>query len=306
MLSTAIFRRTRLLLTGVLCLPVFAAAQPSADVHLASVHALIGNLATGEILYRKNEDVAVAIASVTKLMTAMVVVDSGQPLDEWITVMDWAEDPEKNAYSRLRVGSEVRRGELLRIALMSSENLASNNLARHFPGGLKAFVAAMNTKAASLGMTNARFDDPTGLSTLNQASATDLWKMTLAAYQYDTLREYSTTHQHTVQFRNPRYALAYGNTNPLIASSRWDVSLSKTGYLLEAGRCLAMVTEVDGQPLAMILLNSLGSRSPLGDAGRVRRWLETGEPGTVAGAARDYERAQARLLASGSSELATD
>ena len=174
---------------------------------------------------------------------------------------------------------------------MSSENLASNNLARHFPGGLKAFVAAMNTKAASLGMTNARFDDPTGLSTLNQASATDLWKMTLAAYQYDTLREYSTTHQHTVQFRNPRYALAYGNTNPLIASSRWDVSLSKTGYLLEAGRCLTMVTEVDGQPLAMILLNSLGSRSPLGDAGRVRRWLETGEPGTVAGAARDYERA---------------
>lgn len=275
-------------------------------VQLASVYALVGDLSTGEVLYGKHPDIPVPIASVTKLMTAMVVLDSKQSLDEWIPVMDWAENPEKNAYSRLRVGSEVRRGDLLRIAVMSSENLASNTLARHYPGDVPAFVAAMNAKAAQLGMSNASFADPTGLSTGNTASARDLWKMILAAYQYDVLRDYSTTYQHSVSFRNPRYSLAYGNTNPLTASSRWDVRLSKTGYLSESGRCLAMVADIGGSPVAMILLNSLGTRSPLGDAGRVRRWLETGEQGSVAGAARDYEREKSRALPVSATELADD
>jgi D-alanyl-D-alanine endopeptidase (penicillin-binding protein 7) len=265
-------------------------------VQLASVHAAIGNLQSGKLLYRKNADLSVPIASVTKLMTAMVVLDGGQPLDEWLPILGWQEKTGKNAYSRIRVDSESRRDQLLKIALMSSENLASHTLARHYPGGLEAFVAAMNDKAISLGMNSSRFDDPTGLSVGNVSSAHDLWKMLAAAYEYDLIRAYSTTYQYQAAFKGPRYGLAYGNTNPLTASSRWDVKLSKTGYLKEAGRCLVMVVDVDGESIGMVFLNSFGTRTPLGDAGRARRWLTTGESGRVAGAALDYERSVVRSL----------
>lgn len=268
----------------------------AADVQLASVHAAIGDLANGKLLYRKNAELAVPIASVTKLMTAMVVLDAGQPLDEWLVISGWQNNTGKNGYSRLRIGSQSRRDQLLKIALMSSENLASHTLARHYPGGFPAFVAAMNAKAEALGMTRSSFDDPTGLSLGNRASAEDLWKMLAAAYDYDLIRAYSTTYQHHASFRGPRYSLAYGNTNPLTASSRWDVQLSKTGYLKEAGRCLVMAVDVDGRPVGMVFLNSFGTRTPLGDAGRTRRWLTTGESGRVAGAALDYERSATRSL----------
>lgn len=268
----------------------------ASEVQLASVHAAIGNLETGKLLHRKNADLAVPIASVTKIMTAMVVLDAGQPLDEWLPILGWERKTDKNGYSRLRIESESRRDQLLKIALMSSENLASHTLARHYPGGLDAFVAAMNAKARSLGMSRSTFDDPTGLSLGNRASAEDLWKMLAAAYQYDLIRAYSTTYQYHASFRGPRYSLGYGNTNPLTASSRWDVALSKTGYLKEAGRCLVMVTDVDGEPIGMVFLNSLGTRTPLGDAGRTRRWLTTGDSGRIAGAALDYERATTRSL----------
>lgn len=284
----------RLLLAAACAAPLAAAAAPPAPpadaIELASVYALVGDLATGEVLYTKHADVAAPIASVTKLMTAMVALDGGQSLDEWVTIVRWSKNPNKNAYSRLRVGSEVKRGELLKIAVMSSENLASYTLAHHYPGGVEGFVTAMNTKARALGMTDTHFDDPTGLSTGNRASASDLWKMVNAAFEYEPIRSFSTTYQHTVQFRNPSYALAYGNTNPLTASGNWDVQLSKTGYLTEAGRCLVMVAEIDDRPVAIVLLNSFGSRTPLGDAGRVRRWLTTGHSGSVAGPARDYEQ----------------
>jgi D-alanyl-D-alanine endopeptidase (penicillin-binding protein 7) len=284
-----------------------ATTQPAPErLELASVHAVVMDVDSGEVLYSKHADVAAPIASVTKLMTAMVVLDAGQPLDEWLAIVDWPGELEKNAYSRLRIGSEAQRRELLRIALMSSENLATNVLAQHHPGGNDGFIAAMNAKAAALGMTRSRFVDPAGLSPDNRASAADLAELVRAAYQYPEIRELSTRYQHTARFRQPRYRLGYGNTNPLVASNRWQVDLTKTGYLREAGRCLVMVTEVDGRPLALVLLNSFGTRTPLGDAGRVRRWITTGDGGRIAGAARDYERQQVKaLLESRAGDLST-
>lgn len=286
-----------------------AAAAPSPDeLQLASVHAAVVDLKTGNRLYRKHAETPAPIASVTKLMTALVVMESGLDLDEWLTIVDWDRDLSKNAYSRLRIGSEAQRGELLRIALMSSENLATNVLASHHPGGFKGFVKAMNDKARALGMAHTTFVDPAGLSPLNRASADDLARLVAAAYEVEAIRELSTGYQHTARFRSPRYSLPYGNTNPLVASSRWALELTKTGYLKEAGRCLVMVTRVEDRPVAMVLLNSFGTRTPLGDAGRVRRWLTTGSGGRVAGAALDYEQRQTKALlqrAAGSTPVKT-
>jgi len=268
----------------------------AADLKLASVSALVLDAKTGETLFSKFEDVPLPIASVTKVMTAMVVLDGGQALDEWLAIAGWDNRYGKNAYSRMRIGSEAKRGELVRIALMSSENLATQVLARNYPGGSTAFVAAMNAKAQDLGMTDTVFIDPAGLSPDNRSTARDLSRMVAAAYGYPVIREFSTEHQHTVQFRNPTYALPYGNTNPLVASERWQLGLTKTGYLVEAGRCLVMVAEIDARPVVMVLLNSLGTRTPIGDASRVRRWLTTGETATIAGAALEYEQRVIREL----------
>ncbi|MEZ5559517.1 MAG: D-alanyl-D-alanine endopeptidase [Pseudomonadales bacterium] len=274
-----------------------AAAAPAADkLQLASVHALVLDLESGETLYAKRSDVPVPIASITKLMTALVALDAGQPLNEWLPIVGWDRDVDKNAYSRLRIGSEARRADLIRIALMSSENLATNVLAHHYPGGVDRFVAAMNAKAESLGMSRTHFVDPAGLSPENRSTAADLGRMVRAAYGDDHIREYSTSYQYTVQFRSPRYTLGYGNTNPLVASNRWELALSKTGYLNEAGRCLTLITRIDSDPVAIVLLNSFGKRTPLGDAGRIRRWLTTGSGGAVAAPALDYERRVARTL----------
>ena len=281
-------------LQSLLLLPFgVMAATPAPDatnLQLASVHAAVAPLASGEPIYSKFADAPVPIASITKVMTAMVVLDSGQPLDEWLTVVERSVKPPKNAYSRMRIGSDAKRADLLRITLMSSENLAAYVLAHNFPGGVDAFVAAMNAKARDLGMRDTRFVDPAGLWPENRSTAADLVRMVQAAHRYPLIREMSTTSQHSVRFRNPRYSLNYGNTNSLVRSPRWDVHLSKTGYLSEAGRCLVMVTEVQGEPLVMVLLDSLGSRTPLGDAGRIRRWLETGDGGAVAREALNYER----------------
>ncbi|MFP6836757.1 MAG: D-alanyl-D-alanine endopeptidase [Pseudomonadales bacterium] len=268
---------------------VFADALPKRDLALASVSALATDLNSNEVLFAKHSDVVLPIASLTKVMTAMVVLDSGESLDAWLPIQEWDTKTAKNAYSRIRISSKARRKDLLRIALMSSENRAAYNVATHHPGGLVAFVAEMNAKAQSLGMTATRFVGPTGLSPDNRSTARDLVRMVSAAYDYEFIREYSTTRQHATQFRAPRYQLGYGNTNPLLGRSRWNVSLTKTGYLTEAGRCLVMVVEMDGRNVAVALLNSFGKRSPLGDAGRIRRWLETGTQSTVANAARDYE-----------------
>lgn len=289
--------------TAVLALPAGRAGEsgifPERDrepLQLASVHATIGPLEEERVWFGKRADDVTSVASLTKLMTAMVVLDSEQPLDEWLTIVERTHEVEKNAYTRMRIGSELTRASLLRIALMSSENLATHVLARHHPGGREAFIQDMNAKARSLGMTSTRFVDSSGLSAMSRSTASDMLKMVRAAYHYDHIRRFSTTPHHTARFRAPRYTLGYGNTNPLINHPRWDVQVSKTGYIAEAGRCLVMVAEVDGHPVAMVFLNSHGTRSPLGDAGRTRRWLTTGEGGVVAAAARKYEQQQAERL----------
>ena len=264
--------------------------EPKQDLALASVSAVAVDLESGELLVAKYPDAVLPIASVTKVMTAMVVLDSGVPVDAWLPIKPWDTKTAKNAYSRIRLSSEARRDDLLRIALMSSENRAAYNLAVHHPGGMDSFVQAMNAKASDLGMGDTQFVDPTGLSPQNQSSARDLARMLAAAHDYEALREFSTTRQYSPQFRAPRYRLGYGNTNPLTHSSRWEVKLTKTGYLTEAGRCLVMVAEIGGKDVAMVFLNSFGTRSPLGDAGRIRRWLESGTESSVANAAREHER----------------
>jgi D-alanyl-D-alanine endopeptidase (penicillin-binding protein 7) len=269
---------------------------------LASVHAVIADYDTGTLLFAKQADAVVPIASLTKLMMAMVVLDGGQPLDEWLKIVPRDAPVEKNAYSRLRVGSEATRRDLLHIALMSSENLACHVLAAHFPGGTAAFVAAMNAKARELGMSETRFVDSSGLSPSNRSTAGDLVKMAAAAARYPLIRELSTAADHTVRFRSPTYTLGYANTNVLARGDGWDILLSKTGFLDEAGRCLIMIATVGGRAVTMVLLDSFGTRSPVGDAGRVKRWIETGNSGTVAGAAHDYERLRTAAYRAGRPE----
>lgn len=266
------------------------AAPDPGKLQLASVHAVVADLDADAPLVAKNADRPVPIASLTKLMTALVAVESGEPLGEWLTVVKRDRKAPNNAYSRIRISSQLQRGELLRLALMSSENLAAHVVASHHPGGRKAFIAAMNATAEALGMTHSRFVDPSGLSPRNRASALDVLKLVRAAYAHPEIRGYSTTRYRSARFRRPRYRLGYGNTNPLVSSSRWDVQLTKTGYLTEAGRCLAMVVELEHKPMAVVLLDSFGSRSPVGDAGRIRRWLATGNGGSVAPLAAKYER----------------
>lgn len=274
-----------------------AAGPDPAELALASVHAAISDLETGEVLYRKNADRVVPIASITKLMTAMVVLGSGADPDEWLTIVERERPAPNNAYSRLRIGSQARRRDLLRIALMASENHAAYVLARHHPGGLPAFIAAMNVLADELGMERTRFVDPSGLSSSNRSTADDLLKLVAAAADYPMIREFSDTPRHTVRFRNPGYRLHYGNTNVLVYRNHWEIDLSKTGYLDEAGRCLVLITGIEGRQLAMVLLDSFGRRTPIGDVGRVRRWLETGESGSIAAAARRYEQRRTGRLA---------
>ena len=200
----------------------------------------------------------------------------------------------KNAYSRMRVGSTLKRKDLLRLALMSSENLAAYTLAHSYPGGVEAFVVAMNKKAQSLGMQDSRFVDASGLSSRNLSTAADLVKLVEAVAKHDLIREYSTTPSYTAHFRKPRYSLGYGNTNRLVHRTSWDIELSKTGYITEAGRCLIMVSKVDGKDVAIVLLDAFGKLTPLGDAGRVKRWLTTGDGGKVAGAALRYEQSKSK------------
>lgn len=275
-----------------------AMAMERSELQLASVNAAVA-YADGEgLVYGKNADRRVPIASITKLMTALVVMESGEPLTEWLDFRERHIPAPANAYTRIRVSSELRRADVLRVALMSSENFAAHTLARHHPGGYDAFIEAMNTKARELGMLKTTFVDPTGLSVDNRSTAADLVRLVKAASQYPQIREYSTTRYFTAQFRQPRYRLAFGNTNVLVHRESWGVGVSKTGYLSEAGRCLVMMFEQDGKPLVTVLLDSLGTRSPMGDAGRIKRWLTTGAGGSVAAAARAYERKKNAAYAS--------
>ncbi len=242
------------------------------NVRLQSRSVLVVRADNGEVLYRKNIDRDMPIASITKLMTAMVILDARLPLDEVITVSRDDMDALKHTPSRIAVGTRLARGDLLLLALMASENRAAAALARSYPGGKAAAVAAMNRKALELGMTHAHFVDGTGLSSRNTASAVDLVRLVKAAESYETIRRYSTTAQHTVKVG--RRAQIFRNTNPLVRSPDWSINLTKTGFINEAGRCLVMQARIAELPVILVLMDSTGKKTRVGDANRVRKWLE--------------------------------
>lgn len=229
---------------------------------------------TGEPLFDKNSRAVVPIASITKLMTAMVVLDSKEPMTDQIEVTDEDRDYEKNTGSRLSVGSVLSREDMLHIALMASENRAAAALSRYFPGGRPAFLAAMNAKARQLGMTDTHFENPTGLTSQNVSSARDLVKMVNAAYQYPLIRKFSTDHSYEVY--TGKRTLAYNSTNALVRNPTWDIGLQKTGFINEAGECLVMQATIHGRAMIMVLLDSSGKYSRFADATRLRTWLDNG------------------------------
>ncbi len=239
---------------------------------LNSSVALVMDQSTNEVLFEKNAGVALPIASITKLMTSLVVVEANQDLDEVLTVTEEDVDREKFSHSRLRVGSQLSRANMLHIALMSSENRAASALGRHYPGGIRAFVAAMNAKARELGMTSSHFADSTGLNSTNVSSARDLSKLVVAAYQHPLIRQYSTDSRYAVDPGGR--PLQYRNSNGLIENPDWEIGLQKTGYISEAGRCLVMQVHVAGRAVVMIFLDSKSKQSRLADASRIRKWLE--------------------------------
>lgn len=254
-----------------------------ANLQLGSSKALIINQQTGEILYAKNTNTPTPIASVTKLMTAMVVLDAMLPLDEYLTVSSADIDTLKGTGSRLRVGTSLPRGEMLQLALMASENRAASALGRHYPGGLRSFIQAMNYKAFELGMFNTRFVDPTGLNSGNVSTAEDLAKLVNAAYEYPEIRQVSTAPSQEVAVSGNRNRMNFVNTNALVRKGDWVIGLSKTGFISEAGRCLVMQAEIVGQPLIIVLLDSTGKLTRIGDANRIRKWLEGNQFGARMG-----------------------
>jgi serine-type D-Ala-D-Ala endopeptidase (penicillin-binding protein 7) len=246
------------------------------DLNLKSSVALVIDQDTQEVLFSKNEQAVLPIASLTKLMTAVVISEAKLPMDEMITITQDDVDTEKGSTSRLRVGTEISRAEAMHLALMSSENRAANALGRTYPGGLHVFVQAMNAKAKQLGMKDTQYVEPTGLSSRNQSSAQDLATLAHAAYQDPMLREYSTSTGAEVAVG--KRTLHYNNTNRLVKNPNWEIGLQKTGYISEAGQCLVMQAKVAGRKLIMVFLDSAGKLSRLGDAERVRRWVETNAP----------------------------
>lgn len=240
---------------------------------LKSSVALVVDQDTQEVLFKKNELAVLPIASITKLMTGLLISEAKLPTDELITITQDDVDQEKGSSSRLRVGTELSRGELLHLALMSSENRAAHALGRSYPGGLPVFVSLMNARARTLGMMDTSYVEPTGLSSKNQSSAHDLATLVNFAYGDPTLRELSTSTEYQVAVG--RRTLQYRNTNRLVKNPAWEIGLQKTGFINEAGQCLVMQTKVAGRKLIMVFLDSAGKFSRLADAERVKRWVES-------------------------------
>ncbi|WP_293004621.1 D-alanyl-D-alanine endopeptidase [Nitrosomonas sp.] len=247
------------------------------NLDIKSQAALIFNAKNEHVIYDKNADKVMPIASITKLMTAIIILDARLPPNEIITIENADVDKLKYTTSRLPVGSKLSRHELLKLALMSSENRAAAALGRTYPGGAKAFVNAMNIKAKQIGMSNSQFVEPTGLSSSNVATARDLAKLAATSNGYAVIREFSTAFQHSVSPGNKRGQLQYVNSNSLVRSQNWTIDVSKTGYLNEAGRCLVMHTKISGQPVVIVLLNSWGKNTRIGDANRVKKWIESNQ-----------------------------
>ena len=262
------------------------AAQPAASarqhnagagngaLNLKSSTALVVEQGGQRVLYAKNVDAVVPIASITKLMTALVVVESGLPLDERIAISKEDRDTSKRIRSRLRNGMELTRSDLLKLALMASENRAAAALSRAYPGGTQAFVAAMNQKALELGMPGTRFVDGTGLSSENVSTAQDLVWLVEAAYRQPLIREYTTNTSHNLELDRGQH-MRFSNSNRLVMSRQWEIGLSKTGYLDAAGRCLVMQAQIGETPVIIVLLHSWGQLTRIGDANRIKRWIES-------------------------------
>jgi D-alanyl-D-alanine endopeptidase (penicillin-binding protein 7) len=249
---------------------------------LQSSGVLVLDPTTGETLYSKNADQTTPIASITKLMTAMVILDAKLPLDEVVQITNEDIDLIKNTKSRLPIGSHFRRDDLLRLALMASDNRAASALGRNYPGGILAFVDAMNAKAKRLGLNATHFVDSSGLAPGNVSSPADLGKLVAAAATYPIINEYSTTGAVEVMLPDTRRKLSFVNTNALVRASDWQIGLSKTGYINESGKCLVMQAIIANQPVVIVLLDSWGRLTRIGDANRIRRWLER-NPGKLVG-----------------------
>ncbi|HEX8544690.1 MAG TPA: D-alanyl-D-alanine endopeptidase [Pseudomonas sp.] len=269
--------------------PAAISRDPS-QLHLASGSTMVVDLQTDKVLYSSNPDVIVPIASVTKLMTAMVVLDAKLPMDEVIPI-NISQTPEmKGVFSRVKIGSELPRKEMLLIALMSSENRAAASLAHSYPGGYAAFIQAMNAKAKALGMKHTVYVEPTGLSIYNVSTARDLTKLVLAARKYPMLSELSTTPEKTVTFRKPTYSLGFSNTDHLVRKSTWDIKLTKTGFTNQAGHCLVLLTTMANRPVSVVILDAFGKYTHFADASRLRLWMETGKSGPAPEVALQYKK----------------
>jgi len=255
--------------------PAKAARDPAKlvrDLKLKSSSVLIMDASDSSVLYSRHSDVPMPIASITKLMTALVVLDANQPLDEPIQITDADRDFPKGGVSRLTVGTTLTRGDLMHLALMSSENRAAHALGNNYPGGMSAMVAAMNAKAAELGMASSHFVDPTGLSSQNVASPEDLTKLVIAASHNPSIREYSTDSHYAVKVR--RHMVEFRNTDNLVANPTWNIIVQKTGYIAEAGKCLVMAAVIEGRSVVIVLLDSLGKYTRVADAKRIKTWME--------------------------------
>ncbi|MEH0386898.1 D-alanyl-D-alanine endopeptidase [Vibrio mimicus] len=274
-----------------------ATATPKATVkktvkkqELAANSALVIDLKTNEVIYSSNPDAVRPIASVTKLMTAIVTLDAKLPMDTKLPITIKEAKEMKGIHSRVRIGSEISRKDMLLLTLMSSENRAAASLAHHYPGGYKAFIKAMNSKAKALGMKNTRFVEPTGLSEKNVSSARDLVLLLKASKKYPMLGQLSATEKKTVTFAKPRYSLDFRNTNRLVFNDNWKIDLTKTGFTNAAGHCLVMRTQMGKRQVAFVVLDTKGKLSPVGDANRLRTWLETGKVTPLPADAKQYKK----------------
>jgi D-alanyl-D-alanine endopeptidase (penicillin-binding protein 7) len=271
------FIRARLPAAAVSCallaISTVAAAKPTLFPKLKSSSVLIVDQSDSTVLYSRRSDVAAPIASITKLMTALVVLDARQPLDEPLAITQDEAALPKSRGSRLSVGTVLTRGDFMHLALMSSENRAAHALGANYPGGVPAIVTAMNAKAAALGMTTAHFVDPTGLSSDNVASPEDLSKLVLAAAQNPHIREYSTDPSYAVRVR--KHLVEFHNTDNLVKNPTWNIIVQKTGYIAEAGKCLVMEAVIEGRNVIIVLLDSAGRLTRVADAKRVKTWMES-------------------------------
>lgn len=253
-----------------LCIAMSGHGREAPELRAANV--LVVNSETGEVLFARNEQAVVPIASITKLMTAIVVLEARLDLDEMIEIVDDDQSRVKFSRSRLPIGTEIRRADLLRLALMSSDNRAASALARTYPGGMESAVAAMNAKARLIGLEHTRFEEPTGLSSNNVSSAADLARLVGAARDYPLIRDFSTTPEYEAETNRGR--LAFATTNGLVRKAAWDIDVQKTGFISEAGRCLVLSVRTAARPLTIILLDAAGRYTHFADAQRIRQWLD--------------------------------